>query len=84
MKTNEFISELRRAPENQLVFVNGNGHTARAGYHLTELKAASLDTVVINPISRVSHHSMKTAKDSCGSMEVGDLRAIVSFASFQG
>ena len=45
MKTNEFISELRRAPENQLVFVDGNGHAVRAGYHLTELKAASLDTV---------------------------------------
>src|SRR5260370_5775284 len=45
MKTNEFISELRRAPENQLVFVDGNGHAVRAGYHLTELKAASLATV---------------------------------------
>src|SRR6266436_10179581 len=45
MKTNEFISELRRAPENQLVFVDGNGHAVDAGYHLTELKAASLDTV---------------------------------------
>jgi hypothetical protein len=45
MKTNEFISELRRAPENQLVFVDGNGHAVHTGYHLTELKAASLDTV---------------------------------------
>jgi hypothetical protein len=45
MKTNEFVSELRRAPENQLVFVDGNGHAVHAGYHLTELKAASLDTV---------------------------------------
>src|SRR5947207_15020044 len=45
MKTNEFIAELRRAPENQLVFVDGNGHAVHAGYHLTELKAASLDTV---------------------------------------
>src|SRR6266705_7096106 len=45
MKTNEFISELRRAPQNQLVFVDGHGHAVQAGYHLTELKAASLDTV---------------------------------------
>ena len=45
MKTTEFIAELRRAPENQLVFVNGNGHAVHAGYHLTELKAVSLDTV---------------------------------------
>jgi len=45
MKTNEFISELRRAPENQLVFVDGYGHAVHSGYHLTELKAASLDTV---------------------------------------
>ena len=45
MKTNEFISELRRAPENQLLFVDGKGHAVHAGYHLTELKAASLDTV---------------------------------------
>src|SRR5438270_5010434 len=45
MKTNEFLSELRRAPENQLVFVDGNGHAVHPGYHLTELKAASLDTV---------------------------------------
>jgi hypothetical protein len=45
MKTNEFIAELRRAPENQLVFVDGNGHTVHTGYHLTELKTASLDTV---------------------------------------
>jgi hypothetical protein len=45
MKTNEFIAELRCAPENQLVFVDGNSHTVHAGYHLTELKAVSLDTV---------------------------------------
>jgi hypothetical protein len=45
LKTNEFIAELRRAPENQLVFVDGNGHAVHTGYHLTELKAASLDTV---------------------------------------
>ena len=45
MKTNEFIAELRRAPESQLIFVDGNGHAVHTGYHLTELKAASLDTV---------------------------------------
>ena len=45
MKTNEFIAELRRAPQNQLLFVDGNGHAVHTGYHLTELKAASLDTV---------------------------------------
>jgi hypothetical protein len=45
MKTDEFIAELRRAPENQLVFVDGNGRAVHTGYHLTELKAASLDTV---------------------------------------
>src|SRR5438477_734995 len=45
MKTNEFIAELRRVPQNQLIFVDGNGHAVHSGYHLTELKAASLDTV---------------------------------------
>jgi hypothetical protein len=45
MKTNEFVSELRRAPENQLVFVDEHGHAVHAGYHLTELKAVTLDTV---------------------------------------
>jgi hypothetical protein len=45
MKTNEFVSELRRATANQLVFVDEHGHAVHAGYHLTELKAASLETV---------------------------------------
>jgi len=45
MKTNEFVSELRRATANQLVFVDGHGHAVHPGYHLTELKAASLETV---------------------------------------
>ena len=45
MKTNEFIAELRRVPQNQLIFVDGNGHAVHSGYHLSELKAASLDTV---------------------------------------
>src|SRR5260370_29479218 len=45
MKTNEFVSDLRRATANQLVFVDEHGHAVHAGYHLTELKAASLETV---------------------------------------
>lgn len=45
MKTNEFISELRAAPHNQLLFVNGEGQTIHSGYHLTELKAASFNAV---------------------------------------
>jgi len=45
MKTGKFISELRRAPSNQLIFVDLHGHTVHRGYHLTELKAASLQTV---------------------------------------
>jgi hypothetical protein len=45
MKTNEFISTLRAAPNNQLVFINLDAHAVHSGYHLTELKAASFDTV---------------------------------------
>jgi hypothetical protein len=45
MKTNEFISKLRDAPDNQLIFVDLHGHTVHTGYHLTELKAASFETV---------------------------------------
>jgi len=41
MKTGEFISELRRAPSNQLIFVDLYGRTVHRGYHLTELKAVS-------------------------------------------
>ncbi len=45
MKTNEFISALRAAPDNQLIFVDREGHAVHSGYHLTELKAATLHTV---------------------------------------
>ena len=45
MKTNEFVSRLRAAPQNRLLFVGLDGHAIPAGYHLTELKAASFDTV---------------------------------------
>jgi hypothetical protein len=45
MKTSEFISELRRAPSNQLIFADLDGHAVHRGYHLTELKATSFQTV---------------------------------------
>jgi hypothetical protein len=45
MTTNEFIAALRAAPENELIFVGMEGHAVHSGYHLTELKAASLETV---------------------------------------
>jgi len=45
MKTSDFIRTIRRSPDKQLVFVNDEGTTIHSGYHLTELKAASLETV---------------------------------------
>ena len=45
MTTHDFISTLREAPTKQLVFINSDGATIHGGYHLTELKAASFDTV---------------------------------------
>jgi Family of unknown function (DUF6428) len=45
VKTSEFISRLRAAPKNQLIFADRDGHTVHSGYHLTELKAASFETV---------------------------------------
>ena len=45
MKTEDFISTLRKAPAKQLVFTNSDGTMIHGGYHLTELKAASFDTV---------------------------------------
>jgi len=45
MKTNEFIAELRAAPENRLLFVDRGGGPIHTGYHLTELKTASFQTV---------------------------------------
>jgi hypothetical protein len=45
MTTHDFISRLREAPAKQLVFTNSEGATIHGGYHLTELKAASFDTV---------------------------------------
>jgi hypothetical protein len=43
--TQDFIAQLRRAPDKPLLFVNANGDTIHAGYHLTEIKAAKFDTV---------------------------------------
>ena len=45
MKTNEFISALRAAPNKPLIFVDLDGRAIQSGYHLTELKAARFDTV---------------------------------------
>ena len=45
MTTQEFIAALRKTPNNQLIFENDAGDTVRAGYHLTEIKAAHFDTV---------------------------------------
>jgi len=45
MRTTEFISALRAAPTKKLIFVDRDGHAVHGGYHLTELKAASFDTV---------------------------------------
>ena len=45
MKTIEFISQLRAAPDNHLIFVDLKGQSVHRGYHLTELKAASFQTV---------------------------------------
>jgi Family of unknown function (DUF6428) len=45
MKTQDFITRLREAPAKRLVFANSDGATIHGGYHLTELKAASFDTV---------------------------------------
>jgi hypothetical protein len=43
--TQDFIAQLRRAPDKPLLFVNADGDTIHAGYHLTEIKAAKFDTV---------------------------------------
>ena len=45
MKTNEFIEILRRSPEKGLLFTNADGNTIHRGYHLTEIKAVTYDTV---------------------------------------
>ena len=45
MKMRKFIEQLRGARGKQIVFIDENGTTIHAGYHLTELKAATFDTV---------------------------------------
>jgi hypothetical protein len=45
MTTEGFISSLRRAPDQPLLFVDLAGHVVHRGYHLTEIKAAHFDTV---------------------------------------
>lgn len=45
MTTQEFIESLRKAPDNRLIFEDQAGNTVRAGYHLTEIKAARFETV---------------------------------------
>src|SRR5438105_7303639 len=45
MKTRELIEQLRGARGKQVVFVDENDMTIHGGYHLTELKAATFDTV---------------------------------------
>src|SRR5882762_5807801 len=45
MKTNEFISTLRRSPDKALLLTNAGDGTIHRGYHLTEIKAANYDTV---------------------------------------
>ena len=45
MRTKEFIDALRAVPDKHLIFVNSEGDTIHAGYHLTEIKAASYETV---------------------------------------
>jgi Family of unknown function (DUF6428) len=45
MKTREFIEQLRGSRSRQVLFVDENDTTIHGGYHLTELKAATFDTV---------------------------------------
>jgi hypothetical protein len=45
MKTGEFIERLRASKAKQLIFTNTDGDPIHRGYHLTEIKAATYDTV---------------------------------------
>ena len=45
MKTREFIEQLRGSRSKQVLFVDENDTAIHGGYHLTELKAATFDTV---------------------------------------
>jgi hypothetical protein len=45
MKTREFVEQLRGSRSKQVLFVDENDRTIHRGYHVTELKAATFDTV---------------------------------------
>src|SRR5437867_13380452 len=45
MKTHEFIQALRNSADKELIFANADGQSIHAGYHLTEITAASFETV---------------------------------------
>ena len=45
MRTKEFLSALRRAPDKPLLFADVAGHVVQRGYRLTEIKAANFDTI---------------------------------------
>ena len=45
MKTRKFIEALRNSADKELIFANADGRNIHAGYHLTEIKAASFETV---------------------------------------
>ena len=45
MKTKDFIATLRQLPDKQLLFGNADGDIIHRGYHLTEIKAVTYDTV---------------------------------------
>jgi hypothetical protein len=45
MKTGEFIERLRASKAKQLIFTNTDGDPIHRGYHLTEIKAVTYDTV---------------------------------------
>ena len=46
MKTHEFIKALRNSADKELIFANADGQSIHAGYHLTEIKAASFETLI--------------------------------------
>jgi hypothetical protein len=45
VKTKDFITRLREAPEKWVTFDDADGPTIHPGFDLTELKAASFDTI---------------------------------------
>jgi hypothetical protein len=45
MKTKDFITAIRRSPNKALLFTKQDGNTIHRGYHLTEIKAVSYNTV---------------------------------------